>query len=255
MKRLRLSFAALLAASSLAVVGSATTADAATDSFAVFGTALPATPMANERFRILFNISTSITREARLQTLSSGTWKTISTLADATDEARFLNVHSTKTRDYRVYVPKAVVNGRTYPSFASKGRTVRVASQTATAFATPNEQCGTLEEAEPVTMVAQFGPRRAGRTVTFEATGSQHATVTGRTDAAGNVAVSVPLTELGFFTTTITAAGFNGSAPHSVVVSYRSTEDLCNPDLGLIQRRLNVQTISGKSRTGCPSVQ
>ncbi len=160
MKRLRLPLAALLAISSLAVIGSATTAEAATPS-AVYSSVVPSRPMANEQFTASWHLSTHLNRYVRLQTISGGTWKTISERVSNGAEVGFA-VHSSKTRDYRVYVPKTSRSGKAYPSFSSAAKTLHIFPQTVDAFASPLEQCGTEGERVPVILVAQFEPPARG---------------------------------------------------------------------------------------------
>jgi hypothetical protein len=230
MKRLRLPLATLLAISSLAVIGSATTAEAATPA-AVYSSASPSRPMANEVFTASWHLSTHLNRVVRLQTISGGAWKTIEERVSSGTEVGFA-VHSTKTRDYRVYVPKTSRSGKVYPSFSSKAKTLHIFPQTVDAFASPLEQCGTEGERVPVILVAQFEPRREARTVTFEAVGPEYEypPVTAKTDAAGNIAVSIPGQggALAEFQSKITAAPYRGSAAKSVIVSYRNWENLCS---------------------------
>jgi hypothetical protein len=229
MKRTPLVLAGILAASALVAAGSASTAEAAGPT-AVYERVEPSRPMANERFVVVWDLSTAFQRETRLQTISGGSWKTIRITPSDNGRAWFRDVHSSKTRQYRVYVPKATYNGRTYPSYSSSAKTLRVFPQTVNAFATPDEQCGTREEIVPFILAAQFEPRRYGRTVTFESAEGVHPTITARTDARGNVAVALP--ELPGtnqdFQTTVTAESFNGSATNSITLSYRNVENRCS---------------------------
>ncbi len=231
MKRLRLPLATLLAISSLAVIGSATTAEAAAPS-AVYSSASPSRPMPNEVFTATWHLSTQhLNRVVRLQTISGGTWKTIEESVSDGAEVGFA-VHSSKTRVYRVYVPKTSRSGKAYPSFTSAAKTLHIFPQTVDAFATPTEQCGTEGENVPVILVAQFEPRREARTVTFEPVGPEYEypTVTAKTDTAGNVAVSIPAQggALSEFQSKITAAPYGGASAKSVIVSYRNWENYCS---------------------------
>ncbi len=233
MKRLRTLIAALLALSGLAAVGSVTAAEATTPT-AVYQEVFPGNPMPGERFYATWNLSTTFARETRLQTRSGDSWKTITTGAANGGGITTFSVHSSKTRDYRVYVPRAVRSGRTYPSFSSSAKTLRVFPQTATGFAVPYEGCPSLEIDPTITFAAQFLPARAGRTVTFtqrqEGTHPVHPVGTGVTDTKGRVIVTVPIADTSYSDkqTVARAEGYNGSAAKSVAIAYRNLEELCN---------------------------
>ncbi len=234
MNRIRLGIAALLSVTTLVTVGTTTAANAATPT-ATYTGVYPGDPMPGERFNAGWKLSTTFVRETRLQTRSGDSWKTIATgLANGGGFTTFF-LHSTKTRDYRVYVPKAVRSGRTYTSFSSSPKTLRVFGQTATGYAVPYASCPSFNEDDPtITFAVQFLPNRAGRNVTFrqrqEGTHPVHAVAEGVTDTKGRVIVTVSVadTSFGDKQTVARAEGYNGSAAKSVAIAYRNLEGLCN---------------------------
>lgn len=230
MNRARLAMAALLAVCTVTVGATTMPAQAATPTATYVGV-FPGDPMPGERFNADWRLSTTFVRETRLQTRSGDSWKTISTgLANGAGSTVFF-LSSSRTRDYRVYVPKAVRNGRTYPSFSSSPKTLRVFGQTATGYAVPYARCPSMETDPTITFAVQFLPNRAGRTVTFTAgREGDHPSGQGVTDTKGRVIVTVPVTDtsFGYHQTVARASGYNGSAAKSVVITYRHLEGLCN---------------------------
>ena len=233
MNRARLVIAVLIAACTLAVGATTMAAEAATPTATYVGV-FPGDPMPGERFNASWKLSTTFVRETRLQTRSGDSWKTISTgLANGAGSTGFF-LSSSKTRDYRVYVPRAVRSGRTYPSFASSPKTLRVFGQTATGYAVPYASCPSLEQDPTITFAVQFLPNRAGRHVTFtqrqEGTHPVHPVGEGVTDTKGRVIVTVPVADESFGDkqTVARAEGYNGSAAKSVAIAYRNLEGLCN---------------------------
>lgn len=144
------------------VAATETSASAAQDT--AITSVAPGKPIKEENFKVRGTLRTEIARPVTLQRKTSSGWKTIKTsTSSATGRFTFTTSTSAK-KTYRVRAPKATVDGKTYKTRTSSGRTVTPVSQTATV--TVNDTRLRVGK-DSLVIKGIFTPIRQGRRVTL----------------------------------------------------------------------------------------